>query len=1739
MTEEDTDRKRIIETSPFIRGNIADVLPESILRGIFERWVPEMKGVDMVREGGKVFLEHGWESGYIADFLANELIWATENSGNGVSVSQQRKWNLLYTIECLSLCHVSSVLTWTASGDGVVPQTETVPWRKGPARSWYDLDIEPVGPENLHEKLDPFKKPLYPVYTDAPSRYHLPDDPDLVGLAMSESLAKSSALTERLSMFGDQLPVRPFNDRGIGKWGGIPTFATPFEADAPSLSDSPLISKISYRPECVKAAISAFASKRKEIEEMYAFMMDSMASFVKETADPPHMPEDGSYESEDERIRQLVDFRKAEKCRRFASFYRFADMDLWKNFDYIMKTYRIQDESQYTLPSDNTGQEGSFAEINQSESQPKTGYRKIKINGQLSRDLKETSVVSGAEVLDDMIEERITVCENDRNYDTKAAPVIWKSFGEQKRIIIRDLAIKTLCDLRRQYGDMKAELEAAEDCVSRKAWSLDEFEEARLDAGIRLNSRIPTQRFMKVDVLVPLMASDVAISFNRDEMSRAVSKMLDCGLRRALEIPKSDFSVKEQEDHLRGAALSLHTMVCMAVDAIEGRSVLEDWAADIYSSIQEHTMNDALLPREKDSAAMKDLLADRRKMKNHRFVNFSKVREAVKTDRYGGKYSKDGITTFGEWNQIEQMVPSPNFRPFVERADGLSFRDLIKFGLSGTPLQNGLTRDNARYVMAPRITKWRLRSSLKDLAEKVRQETVGGDTGQLMAHTGDSQKLNDARKGILEFILSFCDDFAKNAHKTKMDVFNDPETGEALDSAKNLNVRQKLLKTASETWLLSGSGLYVRGRTPHTADMSLFRNARGYVSGDIDEEGCLKKNTAVSGGIPDPESSLSRLALLSYSKDLTSLPGAVRLGLFPADAFLAGNLAAVEKMFLSSGGSSVYFFKGGISPGFLTGLYGNMMKGNSQYMPLLRSLAPARNPLTGTWNYNPRADQRDLNRIFFYTDMFDRRSAAEFPPRLITSMFTALPTGLEKCAFVSGQRLYEVSVDNLMRLAWNGDDAIRGARAFHDTARREVMGFWDSCSQLTVNPYHHRQTGGIRKFINTPLFRKGIMDRGRPVTGSDSRTAVFNEWSLKKTHALFMKVPTVGEEKLEYDAAYTIAPWTRDLYIEKQRILKYSPLNPDYLFTVSYAPIRRSNTRLLVNQQGRENCPDHFGMSTYGYGRGMDAIRRNEINPVFRLTNSGQKEYDGGFYEGERVILPSDILAEEAVRTINADRNFIDKYADIRSIIGKECIIARSGNNREDRSMESARMRCLMQDIGWTVKRMRDRNAELPKTVMSAAAMDPLFRTGEPEVVCSRLSESVREAELGSLMRKALWGEDFCNIRRHLATANRKFYERQTDPSGGQTGLSARYAYQYELLRNMEFLKLRYEAGAAVMMQPKFDPSRPDLQCLLYDGNDMRLPGPQWRHQVKDAQWDSLDALQQNPASLSVKGILRDYFRDIPYRDWTGFDGTNLLRTLAFGAGRVLSDENRKNTMLVYPGSPEYPKYSYGMEFYRSNIPYGEFIGWAYDAFDPDRYNMIFHIERFLGKVSNKNSGLAKRTAAARDFFSNYRPDSNGYGIRGMEQTIYGTEGFTRETDRIMFKDDKGSHLFTPGEFRKVRPELEEKLADTFRRTAKEKYASALKSLEPMEGAITKEKVPVLWEAMQSDLVRGLFLADIKRKETRRDYYPSMDEISVLGRAFEKGLRACCVQMGARTSENNNVPSIRVLTDTPPSWIDI
>lgn len=1735
MTAEDTGRQRIIETYPFIRGNVTDVLPESTLRGIFERWVPEMTGVDLVREGGRVFLEHGWESGYIADFLANELIWATENSGTGITVSQQRKWNLLYTIECLSLCHVSSVLTWTASANGVIPQTETVPWRKGPPRSWYDMDIEPVSPGNLHEKLDPSQTPLYPRYTDAPSRYHLPAAPDLVGLAMSESLAQSSSLTERLSMFGDQLPVRPFNDRGTGKWGGIPTFASPFEADAPSLSDSPLISEIRYRPECVKAAISAFASKRKEIEEMYAFIMESMAAFVSETTDPPGMPTEGSYKDEDERIRQLIDFRKAEKCRRFASFYRFADMDLWKNFDYIMKTYRVQDESQYTLPSDNTGQDGSFAEINPSESLPKTGNRKIKINGHLSQNLRETPAVSGAEILDDTIEESIFVCEKDKNYDTKAAPVIWKSFGEQKRIVIRDLAIKTLCDLRRQYGDIRAELEAAEKCITKETWSLEEFEKERIEAGVRLNSRIPTQRFMKVDALVPLTASDVSVLFNREGMSGAVSKMLDRGLKSALEMPKSDFSVKEQEDHLRGAALSLHTMVCMAVDAIEGRSVLEDWAADIYSSIQEHTVNDALMPRDKNSAVMKDLLSDRRKMKNHRFINFSKVREAVKADRYGEKYSKDGITTFGEWNQIEQMIPSPNFRPFIERADGLSFRELIKFGLSGTPLQNGLTRDNVRYVMAPRITKWRLRSSLKDLAEKVRQETLGGDTLQLLAHIDNSRKLNDARRGVLEFILSFCDDFAKNAHKTKMDVFNDPATGGALDTADDLNVRQKLLKTASETWLLSGAGLYVKDKTPCTADMSLFRNARGYVSGSIDEEGILKKNKAVSAGDPVIANSLSRLALCSYSRDLTSLPEAVRLGLFPADAFLAENFASAEKLLLSSG----YLSESRVSSNFLTEFCGNMMKGNSQYMPLLRSLAPARNPLTGTWNYNPRADQRDLNRIFFYTDMFDRRSSAVFPPRLLTSMFTALPTGLEKCAFISRQRLYEVSVDNLMRLAWNGDDAIRGARAFHDIARREVMGFWDSCSQMTLNPYHHRHTGGIRKFINTPLFRKGIMHRGRPVNGNDSQIKIFNEWSLKKTHALFMKVPTVEEEKLEYDVAYTIAPWTRDLYIEKQRILKYSPLNPDYLFTVSYAPIRRYNTGLLVQQQGRDSCPDHFGMSSYGYGRGMDAVRRNEINPIFRLTNSGQKQYDGGFYEGERIMLPSDLLAEEAVRTINADRDLIEKYAKIKDITGRECIIARSGNNREDRSVESARMRCLMQDIGWTVKRMRDRNAELPKTVMSAAAMDPLFRMGEPEITCSRMSESAREAELGSLMRKALWGEDFCNIRRHLATANRKFFEQLTTPGSGPGKMGARYAYQYELLRNMEFLKLRYEAGAAVMRQPKPDPARPDMQCLLYDGNDMRLPGPQWRHLTKDTQWDYMDALQQNPASLSVKGILRDYFSSIDYKNWTGFDGTNLLRTLAFNADRVLSDTNRKNTLLVYPGSPEYPKYFHGMEFYRSNIPYGEFMGWAYGAFDPDRYNMIFHIERFMGKVSNKNSGLAKKTSAARDFYLNYKPDSGGYGIRGMEQTIYGTEGFTRETDRIMFKDDRGSHLYTPAEFREVRPELEERLADTFRRTAGEKYISALKSLEPMEGAITKEKVPVLWEALQSGPVRELFLADMERKEARRDYYPSMDEISVLGQAFETGLRACCTQIGARTSEKKQVSDVRILTETPPSWMDI
>lgn len=1705
MTPEDMAKRKLLETVPFVRGDAADILPDDTFRSICEKWIPEINSIDT---NGRLFIEHGYDSGYIADFLSNELIWATENSDKNIKISQQRKWNLLYTLECLSLCHVSNVLTWTVTENGVTPQTETTPWRHGPDRNWYDCDMEPINSYNLNEKLDIYKIPRYPRYTDEPSRYYNAQDSAWVGIAMSESLTNSSGLKERVSILGDTLPIRPFNDRGMGKWGGIPTFTTPFESDAPSLSNSPLISGIEYSSDSVKAALNTFVSKKKEIEEMYGFIISSLVDFVDNKITPVVMPNEPDENSNAETIknyeRNLLEYRKAEKCRNFASFYRFADMDLWKNFDYIMKTYRVQDESQYNLPTENTGQKGSFCKIDPSESQPKLGNQMIKLAKPLELNVVNLAPELKPTISRYFVHETKVVNVNDSNYDTKAAPIIWDTFNDQKQLVLQDLAVKTLADVKRQYDDMKAELTAAERCLVNNTPDMQSFERARIEEGIKLNSRIPTQRFMKPDVLTIIDPKDISIRFNKEAMGTAVGKMIRAGLERAGKMVKSDFSMKEQEDHLRGSALSLHAMVCMAVDAVEGRSVLEDWSADIYSSIAEHSMNDAILPRDRNSNAFKDIMKDPKKMRNHRFVNFSKVREGTKALRYGETPGKDGITTFGEWNQIEQMIPSPNFKPFVERADGLSMRELLQHGLTGTPLQNGLTRDNARYVMAPRITKWRLRSSLQEAVEQIKNNTINGNSSALLSHLDNPEQLNNARYGILEFVLNFCDSFAQNAHKTKMDIFNDPATKDTMTQTDDLEVRQQMIKAASETWQLSGSGLYVRPYGKMGTDESLFHSARVFVRGENREDIFEKEYNISSYRLPQS------LLLASYVKEFGVIPKAIKLGLLPNEQYLNGNMSAFDYVLngvKNKSGTNILFKLGDRDP-FIC--QGNMISDNSQYIPLLKGLAFAKNPYSGTWQYRLNPENKDLNRMQLYMKYFTAYPGRGGCTRDWLSGFAILPMGINQIGSRSRDQLYEVAIDNMMRLAWNGDDAIRASRTFHYQSEFYIAGFQDSILKGHGRWLTNQFATDRNPYKKCPfVIEEGSMQWG---ASNSTHEGLTKELVAKRSYAEFFKVPLPSEEKLEYLTAYTITPFTRELYLEKNRILKYSPLNQDYMFITTYAPVRRNNLGILVKQYGADYSDQNFGLSSYGCGRGMDAIRKDEIDEKQRYCVNNQE------YPGENVLLPSNTLIKEAVNTIRADVKLSQEFDNLKQSLVKECVIARTGNNREDRSLGSARMRCLMQDIGYTVKHIRECDPNLPKTVMSTIAMDPLARLGEPEITSYVKTDSEIEAELQSLIRKAYWGEDFYNIRRHLSVANHKFYQQHATGDIGK--LSARYAYQYEFLQNIDFLKERYEAGKTIMQQP--------------EKNNTNMA-------VEDWGWHYFKAIHQNSASINVKGIVRDYFANIDYKNRMGFDGTNLLRNMAFKSGNLLGDQNRQETLLHYPGSINYPKYEFGMEFYRDNITYGEFVGWTYNAFSKDSYNIQENIECFFKGIKGAHKGINK-TSYTEHIMQCFEPDAKIRGIRSADQTIYKTESFDRPTDRILVAniDENNMTVLTPYEFNNRKKDIEDKLIADYRVSLGHKNVMYLNALFPMGGKISDFKVPFLNNALESDFTSNLLISDIKSKEKRRDYYPSMDEIFTLSTAFKAGLVSYCNNIGIEIKTDiQDINNIGIITENPPSWIDI
>ena len=1665
----DIRRKKIIETSADLRGYVSDILPEEIFRGICMRWIPELS---TVKVPGTLFLEHGYDLRSILEFLASELVWGTENNGYDIrNIPEQRKWNLLYTLESLSLCHASNVLTWSVCSEGVRPQLETTPWRTGPEKNWYDYDIEPTDSYNLNEKLDPLKIPVYPIPMDAPSRYFIHKDRAIVGTVMGDALCTATGLTERMSVFGEHLPVRPFNDSGIGKWGGMPTFISPFESDTPPLSSSPVISKIQYPEEKVKTAAAMFVAKKEEIREIYGYMMDSLAAYIDEQSAPevpvPHFGKDE---------RDVT----PERCRRFAAFFRFTEMDMWKNFDYIMKTYRIQSESQYSIKAANKGQENSFARIDISDSPPKAGQLLLGQgpgNGLPADDLD----CGGDPMYTEFPPERESkeTSEDNVAYDGFAAPVIWKKFNIRKKAMVRSLAVKTLCDLKRQYEDIMVEISALEECIKRGSFA--DFDNIRSEKGLLMNSRTPTQKFFCVECFVPLKASEVAVTFNEDVLGQAAREMIKAGKQKADELVRSAFSKKEQEDHLRGIAMALHSLICLAVDAAEGRNVLKDWSADIYSTIQEHSVNDAMLPRDRNSAEFKEIL--RRHGKLAKFispVDFSKIREGVKFSRYGKDIggSDSGITTFGEWSQLEQMTPSPGFRPFVERADGLSLRQLIRHGISGTPLQNGLTRDNSRYILAPRIAKWRLRSTLIEAAKIIRDKAAGDKASLLTVHVDDPSKLPAAREAVLEFVLSFCDAFAKEAHRSKMDLFNDTGTREILDRMDTPEARLAMLKTASGSWGLSGTGLYLKEKQPPADDRSFFEKAAKFAGEEIDNN----KSEKLSDFL------INTLSVMSYAKEFINVPRVVRLGLLDPVRYysrLSGlNHTEAQYIPLNMEGVAKGDFTNAASM-----IFGNMLRENSQYMPLLKVLEYPKDPFSGTYIYNVNLENRDIMHTDSYIKLFGLRGLTKGKGTDLLCYDPAdvrrLPMGAEKWGWQNSSVMsdFSTAVDNMMRMAWHGNEALMASRTFRDVISRGVMGY-----EAMYGTDRTQWPAGTPAASNG---RMGSIEISRPYYIQAENGEYINKGKKERIPAVFIKNALPAEEMLELIDSYTISEKTHDIYMDKHRILKYSALDPKYMFMTLFQPVRRYNSRILVNSL--EPFPHHgtFGYASFAYERGSAA---GNVSDEYLCKAENYRGRGNYAYFGEAPMVPSPLLIDATLRQISRDGSLRREYDALKEqTFSKEWIIARSGNDREDRNWESARMRCLMRDIGYTVRKIREADPEMPLTVMSAAAMDPLARMGEPEVRMESVSESVKQAELSSILRKAYWGADFHNIRKHLNINNTRFFEDEENPGGCLRKLSARFAFQYEFLKNADFLKERY-SSADRMINAEL--------CSRNPGED-----PRWRYR---------DLVYQNCASLTVKRDMRAYFKNAETEILKEFDDTNLLRAAAFSITRPLDRENRDRAALIYPGSAEYPKYQFGMEYYRSNIPKQEFVAWIRGAYEKYGYFINDRQEYFL-------------TDNGSDW------DETSYGILPSGRNVHGAPDHIN-SEYIQLYVGKEVKMFSPEEFRRV----DKKDAVKWVRDSWIRNVYTADKLDPaMNGEITAQNVPFLAEMMGSEIISKLFERQADRDLSKSDYYPSVDETAVMTRSFESGMAGLCRRIGIDIKIQGEISSAdKNFADEPPCWLD-
>lgn len=738
--------------------NIDKVKPIHKLPNYWENikyWYPETASSLFAEKRGGFSIEKGFDFSSLAGYLIHELEFASELPQGTGEYTESEKMNLLFAVETLGLCGVSNILSWRQTSDGVEPAVVCEPFGSGAEtnicdtsdfRSYrkditpYFIDSERNIKESLQEWLD-----SRPSFKEGTLR------------EIYRKISREAGVYEYRNMYGSGSPYCPVE--GQNGWGGAETFLSPLESCAPMLEGAAFVKEIKVEDRLFKEAAEIFLKQREAILSLYKELIADLIDYLEE--------KDGSGVG-------IIE----EKTIRFSKFFRFIEKDMWETLDYLFESDRARTEYFNDLAD---GKESvthmaanNWSSKIKSEAQSIVGlYPRIDPNNKnneyefYNEDTRRKPKTQSKN-RDNNNFDRGSKTEGELLYDTKGAAIIWKKYRIGKNRLKRDMTLSTIERLRRHYEDLDNEFNVL-DFMIKNNIPASEYKQILSDLALITNGREPGQTFFSPTAVMPLEPEDVEIIYDTAKIKQAVSAAITEQLEKYEK--RSVFSKREQEDELRAAGLIIHGLVCTAVDIIEGRSPMKNYGPDLYSSLQRNTMDNFLDGGDNKGKFRPGVMVD-----------------AFRVDR---DYSDKRPVNIHEWGELENLIPAKDMRPYTDRVDVETLRQLLFHGNAGTPLTGGEDRSNVRSILPPRILKWRLRDSLKDLKLEA----------EIPAHVTNSSLLPEARRGVFRFVLDFCNELAKNAQ-----VFNCEKTEPFSDGT--FAGDSELLKRSVNAFALDKTALY-------------------------------------------------------------------------------------------------------------------------------------------------------------------------------------------------------------------------------------------------------------------------------------------------------------------------------------------------------------------------------------------------------------------------------------------------------------------------------------------------------------------------------------------------------------------------------------------------------------------------------------------------------------------------------------------------------------------------------------------------------------------------------------------------------------------------------------------------------------------------------------------------------------------------------------------------------------------